>query len=314
MTEAPTRTQEPGDGAVLSPVRLWALAARPKTLPAAVAPVLVGTAIAVEAGVFHALAAACAMLGAVLIQIGTNYANDYHDFLKGADTADRKGPMRVTQAGLVRPEATRNAAVVAFALAVAAGTYLMIRGGWPIIAIGAASILCGWLYTAGRYALAYIGLADLFVLVFFGPVAVAGTFYVQAVGAPGAALWPVAAAAGLGPGLLATAILLANNVRDVDEDRAAGKRTLVVRFGREAGVTLYAACISGAVAVPAALALWMRGYVWVLLASLAASVLGRPLVRTLRRTADPAVLNPLLGKTALLLLVYSVLFAVGWLL
>jgi len=306
-TRPHVRTSTPGP-------QVWITAARPKTLPAAVAPVLVGTAIALEAGVFHALAAACALLGAVLIQIGTNYANDYHDFVKGADTDARKGPMRVTQAGLVTPEATRNAAVVAFALAVAAGTYLMIRGGWPIVAIGAASILCGWLYTAGRYALAYIGLADLFVLVFFGPVAVAGTFYVQAVGAPGAALWPVAAVAGLGPGFLATAILLANNVRDVDEDRAAGKRTLVVRFGREAGVTLYAACISGAVAVPAALALWMRGYVWVLLASLAASVLGRPLVRTLRRTADPAVLNPLLGKTAMLLLVYSVLFSVGWLL
>lgn len=296
-----------------SRLKIWLLAARPRTLPAAVAPVLVGTAIAVEAGVFHALAAACALLGAVFIQIGTNYANDYHDFLKGADTADRKGPMRVTQAGLVAPEATRRAAFVAFALAVAAGTYLMIRGGWPIVAIGAASILSGVLYTAGRYALAYIGLADLFVLVFFGPVAVAGTFYVQAVGQPGAALWPVAAVAGLGPGFLATAILLANNIRDVEEDRAAAKRTLVVRLGRDAGVTLYAACISGAVAVPAALALWMGGYVWVLLASLAASLLGRPLVRTLRRTADPAVLNPLLGKTAMLLLVYSILFAVGWL-
>lgn len=297
-----------------SGLRLWLLAARPKTLPAAVAPVVVGIALAVEVGAFHALAAVCALLGAVFIQVGTNYANDYHDFVKGADTADRKGPMRVTQAGLVTPEATRNATVVAFGLAVAAGMYLMIRGGWPIVAIGVLSILSGVLYTAGRYALAYIGLADLFVLVFFGPVAVAGTFYVQAVGSESVALWPIAAVAGLGPGFLATAILLANNIRDVDEDRVANKRTLVVRFGRRVGVTLYAACISGAVVVPAALALWTRGYVWVLAASLAASLLGRPLVRTLRRTEDPAVLNPLLGRTAGLLLVYSVLFSIGWLL
>src|SRR5690606_25617337 len=249
-TRPHVRTSTPGP-------QVWITAARPKTLPAAVAPVLVGTAIALEAGVFHALAAACAMLGAVLIQIGTNYANDYHDFVKGADTDARKGPMRVTQAGLVTPEATRNAAVVAFALAVAAGTYLMIRGGWPIVAIGAASILSGVLYTAGRYALAYVGLADLFVLVFFGPVAVAGTYYVQAVGdAAALALPPVVVAAGLGPGLLATAILLVNNVRDVDEDRAADKRTLVVRFGRGFGVRLYAGCVAAAALVPVGLWLW----------------------------------------------------------
>lgn len=312
MTETATRTQVAGDGSALSPVRIWLLAARPKTLPAAVAPVVVGIALAVEAGAFHAAAAACALLGALFIQIGTNYANDYHDFVQGADTTDRKGPMRVTAAGLVTPAATRNAAVVAFALAVAAGTYLMIRGGWPIVAIGVASLLCGWLYTAGRFSLAYLGIADLFVLVFFGPVAVAGTFYVQAVGSASVALWPVAAVAGLGPGFLATAILLANNLRDVEEDRVANKRTLVVRFGRRAGERLYAACISGAVVVPAALALWMRGYVWILAASLVASLMGRPLVRKLRRTEDLAALNPLLGQTARLLLVYSVVFALGW--
>jgi 1,4-dihydroxy-2-naphthoate octaprenyltransferase len=292
---------------------VWIQAARPKTLPAAVAPVVVGIALAVEAGAFHVGAAACALLGALFIQIGTNYANDYHDFVQGADTTDRKGPMRVTAAGLVTPAATRNAAIVAFTLAVAAGTYLMIRGGWPIVAIGVASLLCGWLYTAGRYSLAYLGIADLFVLVFFGPVAVAGTFWVQAVGSETAALWPVAAVAGLGPGFLAVAILLVNNLRDIDEDRTANKRTLVVRFGRRVGTTLYAACVSGAVVVPAALALWLGGYVWILAASLVASLVGRPLVRRLRRTA-PADLNPMLGATARLLLVYSVVFALGWVL
>jgi 1,4-dihydroxy-2-naphthoate octaprenyltransferase len=220
--------------------------------------------------------------------------------------------MRVTQAGLVTPAATKRAAVVAFALAVAAGTYLMLRGGWPIVTVGVLSIACGWLYTAGPRSLAYLGIADLFVLIFFGPVAVAGTFWVQAVGNEAAATWPVAAVAGLGPGFLATAILLANNLRDVEEDRAADKRTLVVRFGRTVGERVYAACISGAIAIPAALALWLRGYVWILAASLVASLLGRPLVRTLRRTDDLAALNPLLGKTAGLLLSYSVVFALGW--
>ncbi len=298
----------------MHPARVWALAARPKTLPAAVAPVLVGTALALRAGAFHPAAALCALLGAVLIQVGTNYANDYQDFLKGADTEARRGPLRVTQAGLASPTAVRRAAALAFGLAVVAGVYLMVRGGWPIVAVGAASIVCGVFYTGGRFSLAYLGVADLFVLAFFGPVAVAGTYWVQAVGSDAASGWPVAAIAGLGPGFLATAILLANNVRDVREDQAAGKRTLVVRLGRAAGVRLYAACVSGAVVVPAALALWLDGSAWVLAASLAASLLGRPLVRTLARTEDPAVLNPLLGKTAQLLILYSTLFAAGWLL
>ena len=165
------------------------------------------------------------------------------------------------------------------------------------------------LSTAGRYALAYTGLADFFVLVFFGPVAVAGTYYVQAL-----MLAPWVAVAGLGPGFMATAILLANNIRDVEEDRAANKKTLVVRFGRPFGVALYAACVGGAVVVPAALVLGTDGHAGALAASLVAALLGGALVRTLRATDDPAVLNPLLGKNARLLLVYSALFGVGWLL
>ncbi|WP_218830533.1 1,4-dihydroxy-2-naphthoate polyprenyltransferase [Rubrivirga marina] len=289
--------------------RVWLDAARPKTLPAAIAPVLVGIALAVEAGAFHALAATCALLGAVLIQVGTNYANDAEDFVRGADTAARKGPTRATAAGLVTAGQMRTAAAVAFGLAFAAGIALILRGGWPILAVGLASIASGYAYTAGRYALAYTGLADLFVLVFFGPVAVGGTYYVQALDLPG---WvPIA---GLGPGFLATAILLANNVRDVEEDRAADKRTLVVRFGRPFGVRLYNHCISGAVVVPAALALVSRDHLGVLAAAVLAALLGRRLVRTLATTEDPAVLNPLLGKTAGLLFLYSVTFALGWVL
>ncbi|MGB3544979.1 1,4-dihydroxy-2-naphthoate octaprenyltransferase, partial [Rubrivirga sp.] len=271
--------------------------------------VLVGAALAWEAGAFHALAAACALAGALLIQIGTNYVNDSEDAARGADTSSRKGPRRATAEGLVTAGQMRVAAGVAFGLAFAAGIYLIVRGGWPILALGLASIASGVAYTAGRYALAYTGLADLFVLFFFGPVAVGGTYYVQALDLP---MWvPIA---GLGPGFLATAILLANNVRDVEEDRAADKKTLVVRFGRSFGVTLYGICISGAVVVPASLALVAKDHVGVLAASALVAIIGRPLSRTLAATSDPAVLNPLLGKTAGLLFLYAVAFSLGWVL
>ena len=293
--------------AAASGVGVWLAAARPKTLWAAVAPVLVGVGLALGEGAFHPLAALCALAGAVFIQSGTNYVNDAEDALKGADTADRKGPMRAVATGLVTPPAMRVAAGVAFALAFASGGYLIARGGWPVLALGLVSIASGVAYTAGKYALAYTGLADLFVLVFFGPVAVAGTYYVQALSLPG---WvPVA---GLGPGALATAILLANNVRDVAEDRAAHKRTLVVRFGRGFGVKLYGFMVTVAVMVPAAMVWVSREHLGALAASLVASLAGRRLTATLAAHEDPAVLNPLLGKTALLLLVYSAAFALGW--
>lgn len=290
-----------------STFRIWWDAARPQTLWAAVAPVLLGVGLAMEQGTFHALAALCALAGAVLIQIGTNFVNDSEDAVKGADNEARKGPVRAVASGYVSPPSMRAAGAVTFALAVAAGGYLIARGGWPILALGLVCIASGVAYTAGKYALAYTGLADLFVLVFFGPVAVAGTYYVQALDLPG---WvPVA---GLGPGALATAILLANNVRDVHEDRAADKRTLVVRFGRTFGVRLYGAMVTLAVVVPAAMVVVSRGHLGALVASLIASLVGRRLTGTLRQSEDPAVLNPLLGKTALLLFVYCVAFALGW--
>lgn len=291
-----------------SAIRTWLTATRPKTLWAAVAPVLVGVAMAVEAGVAHAGAAVLAMLGAVLIQIGTNFYNDYADFEKGADTADRKGPLRVVQAGLVTPAAMKRATVLVFALAVAAGGYLMWRGGWPIVLIGVLSILFGVWYTAGRYSLAYLGIADLFVLLFFGPVAVGGTYYVQALAVP-----PLVLVAGLAPGLLAVAILLVNNIRDVDEDRVAGKRTLIVRLGRPAGLRLYIGCVLAAALVPVLLVA-LPGGRWGGLLALGIVPLAVPVVRKLQRVTDPLAYNPLLGATARLLLVYSVLFSAGWLL
>ena len=286
---------------------MWTRAARPKTLGAAVAPVVIGAAMAVEAGAFHAPSAACALLGAVLIQIGTNFSNDYLDFLQGADRGGREGPTRATQAGWVSARAMRRATVLTFALAFASGLYLVWRGGWPVLAVGLASIASGVWYTAGRWSLAYLGLADLFVLVFFGPVAVGGTFYVQAL-----ALKAPVLVAGLAPGLLATGILLANNLRDREEDARAGKKTLVVRFGRGVGRALYAACLAGAALVPPVLVAQASAPPWVLLASGVAVLGGGALVRRLWQARTPAAFRPLLGRTAQMLAAYSLAFAVGW--
>ncbi|MGI9050111.1 MAG: 1,4-dihydroxy-2-naphthoate polyprenyltransferase [Rubrobacteraceae bacterium] len=290
-----------------SRVRIWALAARPKTLWAAVVPVVVGTAMAVEAGGFHALSALFALLGAVLIQVGTNYINDYYDFLKGADTVSRKGPVRALQSGLVSPETTRRAAALVFALAVVDGLYLVWRGGWPVLLIGLLSIAAGVLYTAGRYSLAYLGLADVFVVLFFGPVAVGGTYYVQTLGVNAVVLF-----AAFGPGLLSAAILLVNNVRDIDEDRRANKKTLVVRLGRKTGVALYALCAGAAALIPVVLYLVTGEHPWAMI-SLVILPLVVPIVRTLASSKNPVALNPMLGATSRLLLIYGLLFSIGWL-
>lgn len=285
---------------------VWVMAARPKTLGAAIAPVVLGTAMAYEAGALHFPAAVLALLGAVLIQVGVNYHNDYADFVRGADTDERVGPTRATQAGWVTPAAMRRATGVVFGLAVLAGAYLIARGGWPVLAIGVMSIGSAVLYTAGPYALSDTGLADLFVLVFFGPVAVGGTYYVQALTITGPVL-----VAGLGPGLLSEGILLVNNIRDVDEDRAAGKRTLPVRFGRRFGMGLYIACIVGAALLPVGLYAATGAHPWTMSAVLIAPM-AMPTIRTLQQTRQPQRLNPLLGATGRLLVVYSMLFAVGW--
>lgn len=282
-------------------------ATRPKTLWAAAAPVLIGWALAAGDGEFHALAAILALLGAILIQIATNYHNDYADFLKGTDGEDRVGPQRVTAAGLATPEQMKRATVAVFGLAVLAGTYLMIRGGWPIVLIGFSSIAFGVLYTAGPKSLAYLGIADFFVLIFFGPVAVGGTYWVQALD-----IHPMVVVAGLAPGLLSMAILLVNNIRDVDGDRLAGKKTLIVRVGRNVGIGLYARSVTAAALVPVLLLAMGSGRPWALLALLIL-VPGFSLVRRLSTISAPRELNPVLGRTAQLLLLYAVLFSVGWL-
>jgi len=208
-------------------VRDWVAAARPRTLTAAVAPVAIGTACAHAAGGVAWGPAAAALVGAGLIQIGTNFANDVFDAEKGADTAERKGPVRAVATGLISAAAMRAAMVVTFALAVAVGVYLVAVGGWPVVAIGVASVAAGVAYTGGPWPLGYHGLGDVFVMLFFGQVAVCGTVFVQVGDVPALAWW-----LSLPVGAVATAILVVNNLRDRETDAKVGKRTLAVRFGR----------------------------------------------------------------------------------
>jgi len=283
------------------------MAARPKTLAAGLTPVLIGTAMAGAAGGFHLASALCAALGALLIQIGTNFANDYFDFVKGTDTEERIGPKRATQAGLVSPRTMLFATVLIFALAFVPGAYLVYRGGWPILAIGIVSVICGVLYTGGPFPLGYLGLGDLFVLVFFGPVAVGGTCYVQALSLSDDVL-----IAGLMPGLFSTAILTVNNLRDADTDVRTGKRTLAVRFGKTFARWEYLLCIVVAGAIlPVYLCIQAGGH-WFALASCAALLPAVPLVRNVFTSNDGVVLNNTLAGTGKVLLLFSVLFSVGW--
>lgn len=289
------------------PVEVWIVAARPKTLPAALAPVLVGTAVAWAAGGFRAGPAAAAALGALLLQIGSNLANDVFDFERGADREGRTGPLRVTQAGLLTPAQVRAGMVAVFGLALLVGIYLTIEAGWPVVVIGLSAIAAAIAYTGGPFPLGYNGLGELFVMIFFGFAAVCGTAFVQAMYVPAAA-WP----AGFAAGCLATAILVVNNVRDIEQDRESGKRTLSVRFGRPWGVAEFASLVGLAYLVPVLLVMTDRAAVQLLLVLLSAP-LALPLIRSLRHERGP-VLNRTLAGTARLFLVWSVLYSTGLLL
>ena len=289
------------------PAAVWLLAARPRTLPAAVAPVLIGTAMAFGDGALHGPAALAALTCAVLIQVATNLANDLCDFEKGADTEARLGPMRVTQAGLVSPQTMRRGIAAVLALTLLCGLYLVWRGGWPILVIGVASIAAGLLYTGGPRPLGYMGLGDLLVLVFFGPVAVAGTYYVQAL-----TVNPTVVAAGLGPGLISVAMLAVNNLRDTNEDRRAGKKTLAVRLGPGFARGEYIAAVVAACLLPLFLHLASDRHPWSMAGCLTVFVALPAFHRLL--TCEGAALNPVLARTAGLLVVYSALFSIGWVL
>ena len=281
------------------------MAARPRTLPAAVAPVLVGTSLAIRYGTFHALAFIAALLGAMAIQIGTNLSNDYSDARRGADTDERIGPVRVTAGGLVPPRQVLIATYLTFAAAVLCGVYLIAIAGWALLAVGAASILAGVLYTGGPRPYGYAGLGEVFVFLFFGIVAVSGSYFVQRRALP----WQAFVLA-VPVGLLIAAILVVNNVRDIDTDRRAGKRTLAVRLGRGRTRVLFAVIVAAAFVtswVP-----WFAGSLsaWLLL-TLAAAPLALGVVATVRTHSDGPSLNSALARTAKLALAFCLLLCAG---
>ncbi len=282
---------------------IWIQAARLRTLPAAIVPVVVGTAVAAASGHIAWLPALAALGGALAIQIGTNFANDVFDAEKGADGPDRIGPVRAVSAGLISAAAMKRAMIAAFALAAAFGLYLVAHAGWPVVAIGVASIASGIAYTGGPWPLGYHGLGDLFVMIFFGFVAVCGTAYVQLGHVPCLAVW-----AAIPVGAIATAIIVVNNLRDRATDVRVGKRTLAVRFGRRAAIVEYAALLALAYVVPVALALGGRGWALLPLATLPLALVR---LRALAGAADGPTFNRCLAATGQLLLAHGVLFAIG---
>jgi 1,4-dihydroxy-2-naphthoate polyprenyltransferase len=292
----------------MSAVRIWVMAARLRTLPAAIAPVLVGTALAGFEHTFHPLRFVAALFGAIFIQVGTNLSNDYSDARRGADADDRLGPVRVTAGGLVPPSQVLVATYVSFGLAVLAGIYLIAVAGWLLLAIGAASILAGVGYTGGPRPYGYAGLGEAFVFLFFGVVAVAGSYYVQVTHLQ----WE-AFALSVPVGLLAAAILIVNNIRDIDSDRRADKRTLAVKLGRERTRMMFGATVY--VAYPLALVTWIAGPLtaWVALSWLSLP-LAVVLVRIVRTRTDGPSLNGALARSGMLQLCFCVLLSAGLLL
>jgi len=286
-------------------LRAWVIGTRPPTLTAAVAPVAVGSAVAIRDSVFDAGPAFAALFGALALQVGANFANDLSDFRRGADTADRIGPPRVTQLGLLSERQVLGGMLVSFAAAAIAGLYLTYVGGWPIIGIGLASILAAVTYTGGPWPFGYRGLGELFVFIFFGLVAVAGTYYVQAGEVTGAAL-----AAAIPVGLTVTAILVVNNVRDIDTDRAARKFTLAVYLGRRLARYQYVLFMVAAYVSAAALFLVGSFSGWTLLSWLSIPAAISPLIAVLTRVEGPP-LNAALRATARLHFIFAILLAIG---
>ncbi len=290
----------------LSRIRAWLLATRPKTLIASVAPVIAGTGLAIYHGVFAFLPALAALLGAICIQIGTNIGNDYYDFVRGGDTEDRVGPVRVTQAGILPPKIVRAGMLAALGLAIVLGVYLVWIGGWPIVWIGLASIACAVLYTGGPFPLAYHGLGDLFVFIFFGLVAVAGTYYVQGLS------WSADAfLIGAGVGALNTALIVVNNLRDIETDARAGKRTLAVRIGRTLTKLEYLLMLMISLLVP--LVGWMvLSWPVAVLCSLLVIPLSVSPAKKVIVHVEARDLLPALAETAQLVGVYGLALAAGF--
>ena len=285
-------------------MRAWFEAARPKTLPAAIAPVTVASALAWRHDVFDHWPALICLTFALLIQVGTNFANDYYDFLKGADTPDRIGPRRAVASGAIAPETMRRGMRLVFLAAFLVGCGLIFYGGWWLLVIGVASILCGIAYTGGPYPLGYHGLGDLFAFLFFGVVAVMFTYYVQAgVFTGDACLVSVAV------GLLVANILLVNNYRDEATDRRAGKRTLVVRFGKIFAAYQYQLSCLVALLIP--VLLWRKGYGPAVMLPLLLWPLAVRLRKRLSQSRSGSEFNALLAATARFLVLYAIAITVG---
>ncbi len=285
----------------------WLLALRPKTLPAGACPVILAGVMAAEAEQFHVLAFAACLIGALLLQIGTNFANDYSDGVRGTD-ANRMGPPRAVASGLIKPQVMKGAIILTFAAVFIPGIYIAFRGGPLYLGIGIASIASGLAYTGGPYPLGYHGWGEAFVLGFFGPVAVCGTYYLMAFDVP-----PEVIAASFAPGLFSVAIIVVNNLRDIDGDRAAGKQTLAARYGKAFARAEYVMCIlAAAVGIPIYLATQSKEHQWVTLA-VGSMLLALPNIVTVFRYTDPRQLNATLARTGASLVLFTILFAIGWL-
>lgn len=281
---------------------------RPKTLWAGATPVLIASAMAADAGAYHLPSALAALIGALLLQIGTNFANDYSDFFKGADTEERVGPLRATQAGLIAPQVMKGAIIVTFAAVLLPGAYIMYRGGPVFLLIGIAGIISGVLYTGGPRPFGYMGLGEVFVLAFFGPIAVGGTYYLQALELPYEVV-----IMGFAPGLISVAVLSVNNLRDIDGDRKAGKRTLAVRFGRTFAKAEYTVALLAATWIVPGYVCWKVGDHNTALIGGAALLVALPTLWTVFTKTDGESLNRALANTGKILLLFSILFSVGWL-
>ena len=301
--------------------KAWLMAARPQTLPAGTAPVVVGVGLAVHAGVLALLPALAALVGALLIQIGTNFANDYYDAVKGADTENREGFTRVTAGGLIEPERVKQAMIATYGLAVLVGVYLVAIGGVPILVVGLSSIVAGVLYTGGPYPYGYRGLGDLFVFVYFGVIAVTGTYYVQAVanmaavglfplGLPAGSVPVDAVVASLAAAALSTCVLVVNNIRDIETDRETGKRTLAVILGYRGARAEYLLLVGMAYTVPVVFAL-DPAYGLPALAPLLSLPLAARVIKTVLTEQSGEALNPALERTGQTMIAHALLFAAG---
>ncbi len=288
----------------MAEIKYWIEATRPKTLPAGATPVGIAGAAAFHDGVFSFWVCALALICSLLIQIITNFINEIYDAKKGADTEERVGPRRAVAEGIINPREMRNVTIVLIMITFVLGLLLVFEGGWPILAIGLFSFLFAWLYTGGPYPLAYLGISDIFVLIFFGITAVCGTYYIQAQTLP-LEIFLIS----LAPGFLSMNILGVNNMRDIETDVKAGKITLAVRLGRKNANRLYLALNIAAFAVPVVIA-FLAGNFWMLI-SLAAFPLSVKITRDVLKSSGPAM-NKLLAGTGKLLIIHSLLIMTGY--